>query len=48
MALRHAAMLEVNEFLVLDFIRGHERTSRPKIGRLSRPGAGRGHRYGRA
>jgi glucokinase len=33
MALRHAAMLEVNEFLVLDFIRSRERTSRPEIGR---------------
>jgi glucokinase len=33
MALRHTSMLEVNEFLVLDFIRGHERTSRPEIGR---------------
>jgi glucokinase len=26
-------MLEVNEFLVLDYVRGHERTSRPEIGR---------------
>jgi glucokinase len=26
-------MLEVNEFLVLDFVREHERTSRPEIGR---------------
>jgi glucokinase len=33
MALRHAAMLEVNEFLVLDFIRDHSITSRPEIGR---------------
>jgi glucokinase len=33
MALRHAAMLEVNEYLVLDFIREHERTTRPEIGR---------------
>ncbi len=33
MAIRHAAMLEVNEFLVLDFIRGRERTTRPEISR---------------
>jgi glucokinase len=33
MPLRHAAMLEVNEFLVLDFVREQERTSRPEIGR---------------
>jgi glucokinase len=33
MALRHTAMLEVNEFLVLDFVRGHDRTSRLEIGR---------------
>jgi glucokinase len=33
MALRHAAMLEVNEFLVLDYIRDHETTTRPEIGR---------------
>ncbi len=26
-------MLEVNAFLVLDYIRGHERTSRPEVGR---------------
>lgn len=32
MALRHAAMLEVNEFLVLDYIRDHETTTRPEIG----------------
>ncbi len=31
MALRHTSMLEVNEFLVLDFIRGRERTTRPEI-----------------
>jgi glucokinase len=33
MALRHAGMLEVNEFLVLDFIREQARTTRPEIGR---------------
>jgi len=33
MPLRHAAMLEVNEFLVLDYVREHERTSRPEVGR---------------
>ena len=33
MPLRHAAMLEVNEFLVLDFVRDKGRTSRPEIGR---------------
>jgi glucokinase len=33
MALRHAAMLEVNEFLVLDYIRDHGTTTRPEIGR---------------
>ena len=32
MALRHAAMLEVNEFLVLDYIRDHATTTRPEIG----------------
>ena len=31
MALRHTSMLEVNEFLVRDFIRGQERTTRPEI-----------------
>jgi glucokinase len=34
MPLRHAAMLEVNEFLVLDCVREHVRTSRPEIGRV--------------
>jgi glucokinase len=34
MALRHAAMLEVNEFLVLDFVRDHATTTRPEIGRV--------------
>ncbi len=29
--LRHAAMLEVNEFLVLDFVRAHGHTTRPEI-----------------
>lgn len=33
MALRHAGMLEVNEFLVLDYVRDHETTTRPEIGR---------------
>jgi glucokinase len=33
MALRHAAMLEVNEFLVLDYVRDHATTTRPEIGR---------------
>jgi glucokinase len=33
MPLRHSAMLEVNEYLVLDFVRGRQRTSRPEIGR---------------
>ena len=33
MPLRHAEMLEVNEFLVLDFVRERGRTSRPEIGR---------------
>ena len=33
MALRHAAMLEVNEFLVLDYIRDQATTTRPEIGR---------------
>ncbi len=33
MPLRHAAMLEVNEFLVLDFVREQECTTRPEIGR---------------
>jgi glucokinase len=33
MALRHAAMLEVNEFLVLDYVRDHITTTRPEIGR---------------
>lgn len=33
MALRHAGMLEVNEFLVLDYIRDHATTTRPEIGR---------------
>ena len=33
MPLRHAAMLEVNEFLVLDFVREHGQTSRPEIAR---------------
>jgi len=33
MALRHAGMLEVNEFLVLDYIRDSETTTRPEIGR---------------
>ena len=32
MALRHGGMLEVNEFLVLDFIREHQETTRPEIG----------------
>lgn len=32
MGLRHAAMLEVNEFLVLDFIRDHGTTTRPEVG----------------
>ncbi len=31
MALRHTAMLEVNEFLVLDFIRECQETTRPEI-----------------
>jgi glucokinase len=33
MPLRHAAMLEVNEFLVLDYVREQQRSSRPQIGR---------------
>ncbi len=33
MPLRHAAMLEVNEFLVLDYVREHGSTSRPEISR---------------
>jgi glucokinase len=33
MPIRHAAMLEVNEFLVLDFVRDQGSTSRPEIGR---------------
>lgn len=33
MPLRHSAMLEVNEFLVLDYVRERQRTSRPEIGR---------------
>jgi len=33
MPLRHAAMLEVNEFLVLDYVRERQRSSRPEIGR---------------
>ncbi len=33
MSLRHAAMLEVNEFLVLDFVRDHGSTSRREIAR---------------
>ncbi len=33
MALRHAGMLEVNEFLVLDYIRENRTTTRPEIGR---------------
>jgi glucokinase len=32
MPLRHAAMLEVNEFLVLDYVRERQRSSRPEIG----------------
>ncbi len=31
--LRHAAMLEVNEFLVLDFVRDRAQTTRPEIAR---------------
>lgn len=33
MSFRHAAMLEVNEFLVLDHVREHAHTSRPQIAR---------------
>ncbi len=33
MPLRHAAMLEVNEFLVLDFVRERQQATRPEIGR---------------